>query len=203
MKLNFGSEAIMLVFILGLAYFTVLQPTFYPSSYSTSPATEPTLTPTPPVSKPTPTPTPAGGGGANPAFFTIIPSVSTIKKGETLPLSLSLTTGDFEIDSVDLILKFNPMFFKINSVQKGSVLPQYPVQKIEGNKITVSAAAEIQDGQVVGFKGEGEYVKIIFQALAVTDSTQITFDSNSVAAGAGINRLNLDKCQPGDYQITD
>ena len=194
MKLDVTSEVIMLIFILGLAFITVIQPTFYPPSSSTSP---------PGIPAPTITPTPPPAGSQNPAFLTITPSISTLKKGETLTLTLVLDTGDFEIDTVDLVLNFDPGFLRAESATPGTIFPQYPIQKIENGKVQISAAGEIKDGQVIGFKGQGEYARIVFQALEATDSTQVSFAPNSIAASAGVNRLNLNQCQPGNYQITD
>lgn len=195
MKLNLTSEVIMLIFILGLAFFTVLQPTFYPS-YSTSP-------PAAPPGTPTSTPTPAGG--QNLAFFTVTPSTSTIKKGQTLTLSLSLTTGDFEVDAIDLVLRFNPLFLKAESITPKINSLQYTAQTIDNGTgtVIVKAAGKIQNGQVIGFRGTGEYAKIVFQALETTSSTSVSFNNNSIVASAGINRLDLNKCQPGNYQIID
>ena len=201
MKLDFGSEFIMFIFILGLFFLTVLQPTFYPS-YSTPPPTT-IPQPTSPPGEPTATPTPAESRDQSPAYFTINPSTAAVRKGETLTLAFTLNTGKYEIDTIDTVLNFNNTFLKAKSLSPGTIFPQYPVQKIEDNKIRVSAAGQIQDGVVVGFKGEAEYVQITFEGLEVTSSTQVSFDSDSIAADNGINRLDLAKCQPGNYQVTD
>lgn len=203
MKLGFSSEIIMLIFILGLAFFTVIQPTFYPS-YSTPPAGGPTSTPTPPTGGATPTPTPTGAG-TNSAFFTITPSTSTIKKNETLTFILTLNTGDFEVDAIDLILKFDPVFLKAESITPKINSLQYTAQTIDNGtgSVIAKAAGKIQNGQVIGFRGTGEYIKIVFQALEITGSTPVSFDSNSIVTSAGVNRLDLNKCQPGNYQIIE
>lgn len=199
MKLNFGSETVMIVFILGLAFFTVIQPTFYPS-YSTIPST----TPTPPAGGPTPTPTPPGAGG-NLAFFTINPPTNTVRQGETLTLSLTLNTGDYEIDAIQLKLNFDPQFLQATSIIPGTIFPQYTNQQVVNSQVRVYAAGEIKNGQVVGFKGTGEYAQIVFQVSTTIGSTQITFDQDCIAGGGGtnLNLLDLSKCQPGNYQITD
>jgi len=207
MKLNFGSEAIMFIFILGFLFLTVIQPTFY-SSYSTPPAGGPTSTPTPPGgggNPPTATPTPPTAG-TNPAFFTITPTSASIKKNETLTLVFTLNTGDFEIDGVDLVLSFESEFLETKSITPKITSLDYNEPVIDNNAGTVkiSAAGRIQGGTVVGFKGISEYSEIEFLALETTNSTTISFTGGKNgcwAASAGTNRLDLTKCLPGNYQI--
>jgi len=215
MKLNFGSEAIMFIFILGLLFLTVIQPTFYPPGSSSPPSSGPTATPAPgePTATPTvpptvPTPTPTTPAANDAAFFTINPSDSTIQKGDTLTIEVVLNTGDFEIDGVDLVLSFEPESLEAKSVTPKISSLDYnePVVDNNAGTIKVSAAGRIQNNAVVGFRGAGEYAQIEFLALKATNSTTISFtggDKGSHTSNATGDHLDLTKCLPGNYTITN
>jgi len=204
----------MFIFILGFLFLTVIQPTFYPPGSSSPPAGPtatpapggPTATPTIP-GEPTATPTPPTVG-TSPAFFTITPINVSIKKGETFTLAFILDTGDFEIDGMDLVLNFESEFFEAKSINPKIDSLNYTVREIDNNTgiIKVSAAGQIQDNTVVGFKGVSEYAEIEFLALKTTSATTISFVggvSGSHAANAQGDHLDLAKCLPGNYQITN
>jgi len=207
----------MFIFILGFLFLTVIQPTFYPSGSSSPPASGPTATPVPggptatptiPAGVPTPTPTTPAASGA--AFFTINtinpPGASVIQKGAVFTIEVVLNTGDFEIEAVDLFLNFDQKFLQAESVEKGTASFQYNAPEIDNGagKITLKAYPESLS-PIIGFQGEGQYATVTFKALQTTGPTQITFisDESSSAVSNGRERLDLAKCLPGNYQITN
>lgn len=154
--------------------------------------------PAPPVQRAaTSTPAPL------PAAFILDPTAKTVKVGETLSLSLTLTTGSFSVDAVDAILTYDPTVFQATKVVPGKIFGQYPIKQFDNKegKVQLSAAAQLEENKVAGFSGAGEYGTVSFKALKATDSAQIAFDTNSIAASAGKDRLDLTKGIGGNYQI--
>jgi len=122
-----------------------------------------------------------------------------------LSLSLSLSTGDFTVDAVDLILTYDPEILKVEKVTEGEIFTQYPIRQTDNEKgrVQLSAAAGLTEGKVTGFSGQGQYGVIVFRALKETpEGTAITINSNSIAASAGKNKLDLDNSPGGRYIIT-
>jgi len=138
-----------------------------------------------------------------PALFTLEPTSKTLKVGESLSLALTLNSGAFTIDAVDAILNFDPAVLKAEKITPGKIFSQYPIKQIDNKKgkVQLSAAAEIKNGKVVSFSGEGEYGSVTFRTLKATDSAQIVFDINSIVASAGKNVLDLKESKGGNYII--
>lgn len=140
-----------------------------------------------------------------PASFRLEPSAKTLKVGETLSLSLSLTTGNFPADAVDAILTYDPTLFKAEKILPGKIFSQYLIKQIDNKKgrVQLSAAAELKEGKITSFSGQGEYGAITFRALKATplSGAQILLDPNSVVASAGKNILELEESAEGIYTI--
>jgi len=139
-----------------------------------------------------------------PAFFTLTSENETLKVGETFSLSLSLDSGDFTIDAVDLILSYDPELFKAQKITPGTVFDLYPIKQIDNQQgqVQLSAASGLKEGKVVGFSGANEFGVISFEALKASTSAQIIIDFNSIAASGGKSVLNLDENTEINYTIT-
>lgn len=96
------------------------------------------------------------------------------KVGENIPVSIKLDTGGKSVDGVDIVLKFNPKVIEASSssVTKGTLLPDYPVIKVENGVLRVTAISSLQ-GQ--SYSGSGIFATIIFKALQ-RGKAQLSFD---------------------------
>ncbi len=101
---------------------------------------------------------------------------TNVKVGNTSKVDISLSSTG-EVDSVDLIIKYDPSFIEpidgITPVALGSLFTNYPVNKIEQPGL-ISVSGTGQPG-ASGFKGQGIFGGIIFRAKKV-GQTAITLD---------------------------
>ena len=139
-----------------------------------------------------------------PASFGLTPANKTLKTGETLSLSLSLASGDFAVDAVDLILTYDPQLLKAKEIVQGTIFDLYPIKQIDNKegRIQLSAASGLKEGKITGFSGTEEFGNITFETLKASTSAQITIDSNSIAAASGKNVLSLDENAKAQFTIT-
>jgi len=139
-----------------------------------------------------------------PAFFSLTSENKILKVGETFSLSLSLSSGDFAVDAVDLILTYDPELFKAQKITPGTIFDLYSVKQIDNQqgKVQLSATSGLKKGKVVGFSGAKEFGVISFEALKASTGAQIIIDFNSIAAAGGKSVLNLDENTQINYTIT-
>lgn len=158
--------------------------------------------PAPPSSQlgkllPTAAPTPV------PSLLKLDPSAQTLKVGETLSVTLSLSSGDEEIDAVDAIVNFDPAVFRVEKIVPGKIFTLYPIKESDNKsgQVQLSAAAEIKESKITSFRGSGELGTIVFRALKAASSTEVSWDTNSIAAFNGQNILDLEKSEGGNYEV--
>lgn len=109
--------------------------------------------------------------------------------GETIPVTIRVSTGGFTTDGTDLILNFDPQLLEVesNSVfKKGSVYAEYPVVSVDSRAGSVRISGITSVGSS-GFNGTGEFATLTFKAKATGKASLIaefkpglTTDSNII-----------------------
>lgn len=144
------------------------------------------------------------------ATLSLSPSSGTFNKGCNFSLNIVLDTAGAQTDGTDAILLYDQSRLTANSIQSGTIYPDYPGNNIDntGGKITVSGLASVSSA----FSGQGNLATISFTVKdqAATGATQIKFDfdpnnkakttdSNVVERGTVVEVLN--SVVNGNYTI--
>ena len=144
-------------------------------------------------------PTSAFAGNAT---LSLSPSTLTFNKGCTYTVDIILDTGGAQTDGTDVILKYDPAIFNVNSTLKqGTIYADYPGSNVDSTngKITMSGLASISSP----FTGKGTLGSFTFTVkdTAASTVTQVNFDfdaanklktsdSNVIERGTGTDVLN-------------
>lgn len=113
-------------------------------------------------------------GGAK---FSLVPDKASYKKGETVNVDVKVFTGGYTTASVDLVLKYDPLFLKPvgeNFVTAGQIYQEFlPVQVDNQEGLIGMSGIMTEEGR--GFSGVGSFAKISFIALK-DGQTEVTVD---------------------------
>lgn len=151
----------------------------------------------PPLPKPVSTPP---KGEVKKASLSLVPNQKELKVGQTFSLGIEIKTGDFKVDTVDVILSFDPSLLMVEKITPGQFFAEYPIQKKEKGKILLTGTVGISGKQKGGVKGRGDFASVTFRTLA-SGSAKIYFDQKrTVVASRGENVLG--EAVGGEYEIT-
>lgn len=118
------------------------------------------------------------GVAAQTTSLEIDPANGTFNRGCSFSLNIQLKTGGAATEGVDAILIYDPSRLTANSITKGTIFPDYPINNIDSaaGKIAISAIASVGSP----FNGSGVFASINFTPPqnAATGVTQISFDFN-------------------------
>lgn len=167
------------VLLFVLFFFSFLATTYYWRIITPRPKLLPSL---PFVKKPL----------VNKASLSLAPQSQTLKAGQTFWVSINLKTGDYKVDTVDVVLNFDPNLLAVEEISPGMFFADYPVKKIEKGKIILTGTIGAEEKQVGGVKGEGSTGSLKFRVLS-SGSTQVNFDKASLVASKGENVLGETK----------
>jgi hypothetical protein len=132
------------------------------------------------------------------ASLSLAPQNQMVKEGETFLVTVNINTGDYNVDTVDVVLTFDPQILSVEEISQGLFFANYPIKKWEEGKVIITATIEPEQSQIGGIKGEGPFATITFKAL--TDGVaQVNFDNNSLVAAQGENVLG--KTEETKYEI--
>jgi len=127
----------------------------------------------------------------------LLPQTKFIKPGEELTFVVTIS-GD-PAYAVDSVLKFDPTYLSITSVQNGDVFDRIILNKVGPDSITFSAA---YDPGKNTFKKEGTLFTFKAKALKKTQETILHFDlEHTIAAQDGKNILKT--AEPATVHIFD
>ena len=134
----------------------------------------------------------------NLASLTLVPQSQMVKKGETFLVSVNINTGDYKVDTADVVLIFDPQILTVEKISESLFFANYPIKKWEDGKVMITGTIGPEESQTGGIKGEGPLATVTFKAL--TDGVaQVNFDANSLVASQGQNVLG--KTEETKYEI--
>ncbi|MBI2196780.1 hypothetical protein HYU45_04200 [Candidatus Daviesbacteria bacterium] len=106
------------------------------------------------------------------------PANGTFNRGCSFSLNIQLKTGGAATEGVDAIIIYDSSRLTANSITKGTIFPDYPINNIDSatGRIAISAIASVGSP----FTGSGVFAGINFTVpnSAATGTTQISFDFN-------------------------
>lgn len=122
------------------------------------------------------------------AKIVLVSPKTTYNKGETVPVTVRLTTGGRNTSGVDVILRFDPKILEASAsgIKRGNIYQEYPVASLDPQGVvSVSGISVNKD-----FSGVGVFANVIFTAKAsgqtsvkVDFQKDSTTDSNVVETG--------------------
>lgn len=120
--------------------------------------------------------------------------LSTDKKevmvNTTFSATINLNSHDTGVEAADFVLSYDRDYLKVATISSGNFFSLYPVKKIEDDSIQISGMANLLEDRIVVPRGEGLVGTIVFEALAATESTKISFDrEKTIVANGGKNIL--------------
>src|SRR3990167_7973764 len=94
------------------------------------------------------------------ATLALSPATGTFNRGCNFSLNIDLNTNGAQTDGTDAILIYDSTRFTANSIQSGTIYPDYPGNNIDeaAGKITVSGLASVAQA----FTGQGVLATINF-----------------------------------------
>lgn len=149
-------------------------------------------------------------GGAK---FSLLTDKEAYKAGSVINVEVKLFTGGYTADSADLVLKYDPAFFKPqgeNFVTPGQIFSDYPAVQTD-NAAGLVGISGITAPNSDGFSGVGNFAKI--SLVAIRDGTSeisidyqpnSTADSNIVLSGtmqdvlSGVDNTQVVISETGD-----
>ncbi|MGQ9516673.1 MAG: golvesin C-terminal-like domain-containing protein, partial [Anaerolineae bacterium] len=151
----------------------------------TSPATG-TATPTPtrtftPTATRTFTPTPTTTTIPGAVHIEFVPNFAGVPLGGSFYLDVWVHTNGYLLDAVDVTATFNPTYLRVDSIDRGSTLPQVLTETKNNTAGTVRYAAgrAFADPPV---SGSFILCRIWFTGLATTAGTPVNFDAGASTA---------------------
>lgn len=128
-----------------------------------------------------------GNTEMNGVTMLISPPSTTIRQGDIFTVTVQLQADKQEVDGAQARLHFDPTVLNVQQVITGSALPIDLLNEVDNTSGTINIAA----GTLSGFpKGSIDVAHIQLQALAISEGTSLTFDSQSDATFGGSSILS-------------
>lgn len=126
------------------------------------------------------------------ASLALVPEKQSVKTNQSFSVTINLRTGDYKVDTIDAVLKFDPKVLKVEKVSEGMFFAEYPVKRWKDDKVYLTGTIGISGKQAGGTKGEGPFGTVTFKALS-TGSAIVNFDQSSLVVAKGENVLGETK----------
>jgi len=127
------------------------------------------------------------------AILSVTPEIVSAQAGEEFTIEVTLDTESKSTDGADVVLRYDPEKIEALSVIAGVTYPEYPIQKIEEGKISITGLAS-STGPF--FSGKDLFASVRFKPLfggeevVSIDFTQdSTIESNVALHGKGTDIL--------------
>lgn len=141
----------------------------------------------PKIKRPPPSPTPI----LIPASLSLTSDKNNIKLGTTFSAILNINSPNQGVEAADFVVNFDPKYLKVATVSAGNYFSLYPVKAIEKDNVKISGTANLLKDKFIIPIGRGTVGTIVFESLAATPSTQISFDrEKTIVASKGKNILD-------------
>lgn len=127
------------------------------------------------------------------AVLSVIPEIISTDAGEEFTVEVNLNTEGKKTDGTDVILRYDPEKIEVIGIIPGITYPDYPIQKIEEGKISITGVAA-STGPF--FDGNDLFASVKFKALfggeevvSIDFTEESTVESNVALHGRGTDIL--------------
>lgn len=136
-----------------------------------------------------------------PASLSVTSENSQISLGATFSATIKIDSPNQGVEAADFVLNFDPLYLKVATISSGTYFGLYPLKEIQEDKVKISGLANLVNDKFIIPLGSGIVGSIVFEPLAATDSTKISFDrEKTIVASGGKNILDMQKIS--DLKIT-
>lgn len=118
----------------------------------------------------------------NTATLALSPSSGTYSVGNTFNIDIMLSTGQYQIDSTDIVIHYDKDVLQANALTPGSIFTSYPRAVIDPTLGTIELTGQIAAvDNPQPFSGQDLIMgTITFEPLQANSQTNVTFEFNGI-----------------------
>lgn len=146
-----------------------------------------------PPSPPTPTPLPT-------VLLSLSPETGEVAEDDSLSLDILLDATQQPVESIDVVLTFDPDYFKLSDLMEGTI-PNLEYSVIPQGEGKAKLVGFPTDPDAPPFSDSGTFGTVVLKALKVTSQTQVEFNPNETVAALGGDQVSV-STRKGIYGIT-